>query len=69
MKMKQVMNYVIDIVTDLVMSIKELVMMAAGDIVVEFIDSASRYNIKVSEILVGIAGVIFAAIALVILKG
>ena len=32
--MKQVMNYVIDIVTDLVMSIKELVMMAAGDIVV-----------------------------------
>ena len=69
MKMKQVMNYVIDIVTDLVMSIKELVMMAVGDIVVEFIDSASQYNIKVSEILVGIAGVIFTVIALVILKG
>ena len=69
MKMKQVMNYVIDIVTDLVMSIKELAMMAVGDIVVEFIDSASQYNIKVSEILIGIAGVIFAVIALVILKG
>ena len=67
--MKQVINYVIDIVTDLVMSIKELVMMALGGIVVEFIDSASQYNIKVSEILVGIAGVIFAVIALVILKG
>lgn len=69
MKMKQVMNYVIDIVTDLVMSIKELVMMAVGGIVVEFIDSASQYNIKVSEIMLGIAGVIFAVIALVILKG